>query len=53
MADGSQDGIPVLEGVPLHDLFHVLRLVQIRVIDPLGFAVPLDHVLAPDNVVFF
>ena len=51
MADGSQDGIPVLEGVPLHDLFHVLRLVQIRVIDPLGLTVPVDHVLAPKDIV--
>ena len=51
MADGGQNGLPVLESIAGHDLFHVLRLADLRPVDPLGLAVALDHVAAPDDIV--
>mgnify|MGYP000700504014 CR=1 FL=1 len=51
VADGCQHGIPVLKGIPVHNLFHKLRFSKLRPVDALGLAVALYRLTAPDDVV--
>ena len=51
MADRCQYRIPVLERIACHDLFHILRLADLRIVDPLGLTVTVDHFAAAGNIV--
>ena len=52
MSNGCQNGIPILIGIPVHDLFHEFGLADIRPVNALGLTVAFYLVPASDDVVF-
>ena len=52
MSNGCQNGIPILIGIPVHNLFHELRLADFRPVNALCLTVAFNLVPAPDDVVF-